>query len=149
MEVQKVFDSDSSAWLAGSSVLQQLPLQNEFYQSMTKWDSPLHRQCRCTQAGDMLLGSAVTTAFSTFSETQYMQEEEVITPLASLGVLAKPTELNWREGRSKVPPWPSLSQKLQLALKSRASKTFTTATQLESMGISVFFLILLLFYPKR
>lgn len=75
-------------------MLQQLPFQNGFYQNTTTWDSPLHRQCRCTQAGDMLLGLAVNTAFPTFDETQYTQEAEVITLLASLGALAKPTEVN-------------------------------------------------------
>lgn len=145
MDEQKVIDSDNSAWQAGSSVLQQLPFQTGFHQNTTKWDSSLCRQCRCTQAGDMLLGSAVNTAFSTFNETQYMQEAEVITPLASLGALAKPTDVNWREGKSKVPPGLSLSHKLQLALKSRASKTLTIATQLEPMGISVVFWFLLSF----
>lgn len=75
-------------------MLQQLPLQNGYYQNMTKWDSPLCRQRRCTQAGDMLSGSAVNMAFSTFSETQNMQETEVMTLLASLGALAKPIEVN-------------------------------------------------------
>lgn len=122
MEKQKVIDSDNRAWQAGSSVLEQLPFQNGFYQNTAKWDSPLHRQCRCTQAENMLLGSAVNTAFSAFYETQYMQEAKAITPLASSAALAKPTEVN-REGRSKGPPPPSLSHRLQPALKSRASKT--------------------------
>lgn len=149
MEKQKVIDSDNRAWQAGSSVLEQLPFQNGFYQNTAKWDSPLHRQCRCTQAENMLLGSAVNTAFSAFYETQYMQEAEAITPLASSAALAKPTEVNKERGGARDLhhlPYPTdfnLHWRAELA-----KRQFTITMQPESMGISVFFGFLLLFNPK-